>query len=48
MKKYPDALIDEGRWIFIPQKCGFDETKFYINLRIRVADRIGTMKKRVL
>ena len=28
MKKLPDAFIDEARWIFIPQKCVFDETKF--------------------
>ena len=47
VKKLPDAFIDEARWIFILQRCVFDETKFCINLRIRVADRIGTMKKGV-
>ena len=44
VKKLPDAFMDEARWIFIPQKCIFDETKFCINLRIGIADRIGTMK----
>ena len=47
VKKLPDAFIDETRWIFIPKKCVFDETKFCISLRIRVADRIGTMKNGV-
>ena len=47
VEKLPDAHIDEGRWIFISQRCVFDETKFYICLRIRVADGIGAMKKGV-
>ena len=47
VQKLPDAFIDEARWIFIPQKCVFDEAKFCINLRIGIADRIGTMKKGV-
>ena len=47
VKILPDALVDEARWIFIPQKCVFDETKFCIYSRIRVADGIGAMKKGV-
>ena len=47
VKKLPDAFIDEARWIFIPQKYVFDETKFCINLRIEIADKIGTIKKGV-
>ena len=47
VKKLLDAFVDEARWIFTPEKCIFDETKFGIYLRIRVADGIGAIKKGV-
>ena len=37
--------IDEDRWISIPDKCVFDETKFCIYIRTRIADDIETIKK---